>query len=223
MNNENQKHLENLNEIRSIMERSSSFLSLSGLSGIFAGIFALAGAGFAYWLIFIHYAYERSSFIIDSINFDYKITALLFADAIIVLFLALTFGFYFTYRNAKNKGLKIWSKTAKRLLINLMIPLITGGILSLILIWHGAAFIVAATTLIFYGLALINASKYTVNDVRYLGISQTILGLTAAIDIGFGIFYWALGFGVMHIIYGTIMYLKYERKEKKVKQKKQKQ
>lgn len=212
MNNENHKHLEDLKEIRSIMERSSSFLSLSGLSGVFAGLFALAGAGFAYWYIYIYHSFEQRSFIIHSIDFDYEVTAVLFLDAAIVLFLALTVGWYFTYRNSKRKGLKMWNKTSRKLITALLIPLVSGGIFSLILIWHGAAFIISATTLIFYGLALINASKYTVNDVRYLGISQVILGLIASVDIGFGIFYWAMGFGVMHIIYGSIMYLKYERK-----------
>lgn len=212
MDNEKQKHLENLNEIRSIMERSSSFLSLSGLGGIFAGIFALIGAGFAWWLINIYHSYERRSFIIETGDFSLEIITALFIDALIVLILAITFGYLFTHRNAKKNNLKLWNKTSKLLLINLFIPLIVGGFFVMILIWHGAAFIIAATTLVFYGLALINASKYTVHDIRYLGISQVILGLIAAVDIGNGILYWALGFGVMHIIYGTIMYLKYERK-----------
>ena len=212
MDNEKQKHLENLNEIRSIMERSSSFLSLSGLGGIFAGIFALVGAGFAWWLVNIYHGYERKSFIIETGDFSLEIIIALFIDALVVLILAITFGYLFTHRNAKKNNLKLWNKTSKLLLINLFIPLIVGGFFVMILIWHGAAFIIAATTLIFYGLALINASKYTVHDIRYLGISQVILGLIAAVDIGNGIIYWALGFGVMHIIYGTIMYLKYERK-----------
>ena len=204
MSNDNQKHLENLNEIRSIMERSSSFLSLSGLGGIFAGIFALIGAGFAWWLVNIYHGYERRSFIIESGDFSLEIVIALFIDAVIVLILAISFGFIFTHRNAKKRGLKLWNKTAKLLLINLFI---------LILIWHGAPFIISATSLIFYGLALINASKYTVHDIRYLGISQVIIGLIAAVDIGNGILYWALGFGLMHIIYGTIMFYKYELKK----------
>jgi len=213
MSNENQKHLENLTEIRSIMERSSSFLSLSGLAGVFAGIFALIGAGFAWWLINIYHNYERRSFIIESGDFSIEIIVALFADALIVLILAITFGYIFTHRNAKKSGLKLWNQTSKLLLLNLFVPLIAGGFFILILIWHGAAFIISATTLIFYGLALINASKYTVSDIRYLGISQVIIGLIAAIDIGNGIIYWALGFGIMHIIYGSIMYYKYERKK----------
>jgi fumarate reductase subunit D len=213
MNDQNQKHLENLNEIRSIMERSSSFLSLSGLGGIFAGIFALFGAGFAYWFVHIYKAYERKTFLISSGDFSIEVITALFTDAMIVLALALIFGYIFTHRNAKNKGIKLWNKTAKLMILNLIIPLITGACFIFILIWHGAAFIISATTLIFYGLALINASKYTMSDIRYLGISQVVIGFIAAVDIDNGIIYWGIGFGIMHIIYGSLMYFKYERKK----------
>ena len=150
MDNENKKHLENLNEIRSIMERSSSFLSLSGLSGIFAGIFALIGAGFAYWYIYIFYAFKRSSVIINPMNFDIEIIAVLFIDAAIVLFLAIASGYWFTYINSKKKGLKMWNPTSKKLIIALLIPLATGGLFSLILIWHGATYIISSTTLKYF-------------------------------------------------------------------------
>ena len=36
-------YLRDIGEIRSLMERSSKFISLSGWAGIFAGIYALAG------------------------------------------------------------------------------------------------------------------------------------------------------------------------------------
>ncbi len=215
MINENKKHLENLSEIRSIMERSSSFLSLSGLGGIFAGIFALIGAVFAYWYIYIFNDFERQSFIVETSDLNIEFILVLFADATTVLFFALLFGFIFTYRNAKSKGLKVWNNTAKLLIISLFIPLVTGGIFILILLWHGAAFIIAGTTLVFYGLALLNASKYTHKDIKYLGIFEIIVGLIACIDIGYGLFYWAFGFGILHIIYGSVMFFKYERKSNK--------
>ncbi len=216
MSSDNQKHLENLTEIRSIMERSSGFLSLSGLGGIFAGTFALFGAAFAWWLVNIYHNFERKTFIIQSGDFSIEIVIALLADALIVLLLAITYGYIFTHRNAKKHGIKLLNKTAERMLINLFIPLITGGLFIIVLIWHGAAFIIAAATLIFYGLALINASKYTLSDIRYLGISQVIIGLIAAVDIENGIIYWGIGFGIMHIIYGTIMYYKYEKSTNKI-------
>lgn len=208
---DNHEHLKTLTEIRSLMERSSRFISLSGLSGVFAGIFALAGA-----YAFYHY-YAVSPFSEeywlrahnkpDGMYIEYFI----YLDAMIVLTLALGVGAIFTIRNSKKKGITIWDATAKRLVINLMIPLVTGGIFCLIMLQHGGIIFVAPATLVFYGLALINASKYTLNDIRYLGICEIILGLTGLLFLGYGLLLWAVGFGLLHIIYGAVMYYKYER------------
>lgn len=201
-------YLKDISEIKGMMERSSRFISLSGLSGIMAGIYALAGAYIAYSLIYSEqsfYSYKRIE------ASDYDTLALLVLDALIVLVLALGTGIYFTTKRATKQGLKIWDNTAKRLLINLLIPLVTGGLFALILVLRGFVGIVAPITLIFYGLALVNASKYTLTDVRYLGLSEILLGLLASYYIGYGLLFWALGFGVLHIIYGTLMYYKYEK------------
>ena len=212
MDKETNKHLEDLSKIRSIMERSSSFLSLSGLSGVFAGIFALLGAGFAYWYIHFKYAEEITKKIFPIYSINQEMLYVLLIDAGLVLFFALIFGLYFTYRNSKRKkNVNFWDNTAKRMLINLLIPLATGGIFSVIMLYHGAYFLVGSSTLIFYGLALVNASKYTVTDIRYLGLSEVFLGLLAAVNLGYALYFWAIGFGVLHIIYGTLMYLKYEK------------
>ena len=120
-------------------------------------------------------------------------------------------GLILTWRSAKKNGQTIWDATAKRMLINLMIPLVTGGFFCMILLMHGLIGLVAPVTLIFYGLALINGSKYTLDDIRYLGICEIILGLLASIFIGYGLLFWAIGFGVLHIVYGMLMYNKYER------------
>jgi general stress protein CsbA len=205
---EQKEHLQALSDIRSMMERSSRCISLSGLSGVFAGIFALIGAYAAYlkMQLFTIGLYSRSS-----VNIS-EVVTYLFWDAAIVLVASLSVGTLLTIRKSKRKGIKVWDSTAKRLLINLLIPLITGGIFCLILILKEDIGLVAPATLIFYGLALINASKYTFNDIRYLGLCEIVLGLAGSICIGYGLLFWAIGFGVMHIIYGTLMYFKYERK-----------
>ena len=197
-----------LSDIREMMEHSSRFISLSGLSGIFAGIYALAGAWIAYSLIENKYVLYDGKLMGD-ISFD--LVAYLGLDALIVLLLALATGIYFTTRKARKKGLRIWDKTTKRLLVNLSIPLVTGGFFCIVLLLRGVSGLVVPATLIFYGLALLNASKYTLNDVRYLGLTEIILGLVACFVEGYGLIVWAIGFGVMHILYGTIMYLKYEK------------
>jgi hypothetical protein len=205
---EDQKeHLQSLSEIRSMMERSSRFISLSGLSGVFAGVFALIGAYLGYVrLKEFDYSYRsmNNDLIMDTVIY------FLFLGGF-VLIASLLVGVILTIRNSRKKGIKIWDNTAKRLLINLMIPLITGGLFCLVLLYHNDLGMVAPATLIFYGLALINASKYTLNDIRYLGVCEIILGLVASIYIGYGLFFWAAGFGILHIVYGAAMYFKYER------------
>ena len=106
--------------------------------------------------------------------------------------------------------MKVWDSTARRMVISLFVPLATGGIFCLILLYHHLVFLMAPSTLLFYGLALINASKYTLHEARVLGISEVILGLMAAWLVGYGLLFWAIGFGVLHIFYGLMMYFRYE-------------
>lgn len=190
-----------------MMERSSSFLSLSGLSGVAAGSMALLASGLCYLLMNRH-------------NIDYfdgrrnlyppELSKQLILVALLTLLLALCSGFFFTYRKAKRLNLPLWTSLTKSLLIHLSIPLITGGLFCLILIWYQLFFLVAPGTLLFYGLALISASKYTQKDIFGLGLVEIFLALIAFVIPGYGLIVWAVGFGIMHIIYGIIMHFKYQ-------------
>ena len=204
-----QEHLQALTDIRSMMERSSRFISLSGLSGVFAGIFALVGVYLAHLKIKNLYSnfYNRVD---NDLIFDTMVY--LITVAVSVLFCSLLVGVILTVRNSKKRGISIWDGTSKRLLINLAIPLASGGLFCLLLLHHGIGWLVGPVTLIFYGLALINASKYTFNDIRYLGVMEILLGLFSTYYVGYGLICWAIGFGVLHIVYGAVMYFKYERK-----------
>ena len=207
------EHLNNLSEIRTLMEKSSRFLSLSGLSGISAGIVALIGAVVAYFYL------GQTLYLPDTVNYIFNEDAsirhqflwFLIADGACVFLLAIGFGLYFTMRRAKKNIFTLWDPAAKRLLINLFIPLIAGGLFCLSLLYHYQVFLVAPATLVFYGLGLLNASRYTLNDIRYLGLSEIALGIISSFYIYYGLLFWALGFGVLHIVYGALMYYKYER------------
>lgn len=205
--------LETLTEIRSLMERSSRFLSLNGLAGVFAGIFALIGAFAAYIYLDMSFNTPRYFDYLMTTEGGYHISFLLFffIDAFLVLLASVGVALYLAYRKAKKKGLKVWDRTGRRAMINMLIPLVSGGLFCLILVYHGYVGFVAPVTLIFYGLSLVHTSKYTFEDVRYLGISEIILGLLASLWLGYGLLFWAVGFGILHIIYGIIMYYKYER------------
>jgi hypothetical protein len=194
--------------IRNMMERSVKFISLSGLSGILAGIYALIGAGIVYYLV--HYPVSPFNYRTYSISESGILWQLLLV-AIGVLFASLATGLWLSNRKAKKHGVKLWTSTTRQLIFNLAIPLISGGIFILIILYNGHFGIAAPASLIFYGIALINGSTNTYEEVRYLGFSEILLGLISALLPGFGLLFWALGFGVMHIVYGTIMYYRYDK------------
>ncbi len=207
------KHLENLSEIRTLMEQSSRFISLSGLSGILAGLFALAGALAAIWFMDFKYYFHDYRELIFTTDGTLKSSPFWFftIDAMLVLLLAIVSAVLLTIRKAKKQGLSIWDKSAQRLIINLFIPLVSGGILCIILLLRNEIHLIAPLTLIFYGLGLVNASKFTLHDVKYLGLCEIALGLVASYFVGYALLFWAIGFGILHIIYGFMMYVKYER------------
>lgn len=205
----NQEHLNNLAEIRSLMEKSTTFISLSGLSGISAGIIGLAAAVLVYFKFEHLFSPNRSYTGAPAVSSG-TMTSLIIT-AVIVLVLTFGAAIFFTSHKAKKKGLPVWNSSAKRLVLNLFIPLAAGGVFCLILLYHEFYGLIAPAMLLFYGLSLLNASKYTLNEIRFLGISELIIGLLAAIWFQYGLLFWAIGFGVLNIIYGISMYVKYER------------
>jgi hypothetical protein len=210
MSSQNQQ-LEALQDIRRMMQRSSRFISLSGLSGIAAGIWALVGSYFAYdWIYEYYQRYAANGY--SGTEFQHlKVSLLVLAAA--VLGAALVSAFYFTWRRASKNNLPVWDHTAKMLTTSMLIPLVTGGLLILALLRYDEWRFVAPLCLIFYGLALVNGSKYTLSEIKYLGICEIILGLINTQFIGYGLYFWAIGFGVLHIVYGFFMWWKYERSD----------
>jgi hypothetical protein len=201
--------LSTLQDIKKIMERSSRFISLSGWSGIAAGLCALAGAGMAKIRIDAYFKEVASTGngCTSCLKYD------LILIAAIVFLAALIAAIIFTYFKSKSDGVPIWGATSKRLLWNTLLPMLTGGVFILKLILIEEVGLIAPSALIFYGLALINGSKYTMGDIRYLGYAQLLLGMICLFAPGSGLIYWALGFGVFHIIYGILMWRYHDNNE----------
>lgn len=197
-----------LASIRSLMERSSKFLSLSGLSGVMAGIYALIGAFIGYRIVNEKY---NSLSISDSYTDNSLIYHQLILIAALVLLLSVLSGILLSIRQAKKRGENYWNPVSRRLISSMLIPLFTGGLFIIILFLRLEYDLIASACLIFYGLSLIAASQYTFSDVKWLGICQIILGLLAALIPAFGLMFWVIGFGLLHIIYGTVMHFKYNR------------
>ena len=202
-----QKHQEDLSHIRSMMERSSRFISLSGLSGVFAGLSALIGGLYVYQLFKVngldYFDGEHKLYSVDLVSELVYI-------ALIVLFFALTFGIFFTIRKSRKYNLPIWTSSTKKMLINLAIPLLVGAVFCFSLLHHQIYVLIAPATLLFYGLALINAEKYTFSDIKYLGFCELALGCVSLFFLGYGLVFWIIGFGILHILYGLIVFKKYK-------------
>ena len=199
-----------------MMERSSRFISLSGWSGVAAGTCALVGAHFGNQILQERgsrgsgvASYTSSS----NISLQDVVEDKLFWIAVLTFVAAFISAFVFTYVRSRKAGIPMWGKTATRLIINVSIPMLVGGLFILKLLEAGTVGLIAPACLIFYGLALVNASKYTLGEIRYLGYAQLILGLLNCWAVGYGIYFWAIGFGILHIIYGGLMWWKYERKQ----------
>ena len=204
-----EEYEKDLASIRSIMERSVKFISLSGLSGVLSGLYALIGAAVAYKAIYYPlspFGYFHSS-ILDHPSAIFKLEL----TALIVLLASLATGFMMSYRKAKKLETSLWSATSKQLFKDLAIPLGSGGLFILILLLRQYYILLAPGCLIFYGLALTQASRSTYVEVMYLGLTEIALGLISAAFPGYGLILWATGFGVMHIVYGAVMYFRYER------------
>ena len=210
---ESREHLQTLTEIRSLMERSSKFLSLSGLAGVSAGIIALMGAAIVMMRLQTGpFAILRSDPQDTYTRVDTpEIRQFLIIVAVSVLAAALLSGTYFTVRKAQRQGLNVWNQSSKRLLWAMLVPLATGGIFCLCLFSYHLIWLAFPSTLIFYGLALLNGSKYTLRDVESLAYCEIGLGLASLFWPGYNLLAWAIGFGVLHIVYGLAMYYKYER------------
>ncbi|MDO5616179.1 MAG: hypothetical protein Q4G16_08315 [Cruoricaptor ignavus] len=204
---EQKKYHEDLLHIRSMMERSSRFISLSGLSGVFAGLSALLGAVYVYFILkregIDYFAGKSNIYSVD-------LVCELFVVGFIILAIAIFSGCFFTVRKSRKNNLKIWDSTIRKMLFNFAIPLVVGGIFCLGVSYHGLFAFIAPITLIFYGLALVSVSGYTITDVRYLGYLEILLGLLSVFFIGWGLVFWGIGFGVLHIVYGILMYAKYK-------------
>ncbi|HYF67763.1 MAG TPA: hypothetical protein VD884_06495 [Ohtaekwangia sp.] len=197
-----------LASIRTMMERSAKFISLSGLSGVLAGIYALAGAVAAYFIV--HYPVSPFRYRIFSATEPHTLWKLLVV-ATVVLVASISTGLWLSNKKAAKHGLTLWTGASKTLFVNMAIPLITGGLFILVMLSTGHFGLAAPASLIFYGLALIQGSSNTYDEVRYLGFSEIGLGLISAMLPGYGLLFWAMGFGILHIVYGTIMYNKYDK------------
>lgn len=177
------------------MERSTRTPSLSGIAGILIGIVALGGVGVFRWL-----EGGSANLLRDGI-----------LAALTTLLLAISLALHFSYRMAQRQRLPLRSRPLDLVVIELSIPLAAGGAFCIALLLQGLFSYLPFAMLTFYGLGLVSASKFAVREVRWLGLTELLLGICSAFVPGWGPGLWATGFGGAHILYGVRIYLRYEK------------
>jgi heme/copper-type cytochrome/quinol oxidase subunit 2 len=207
---EQNSHADDLRVIRKIMEDSSRFLSLSGLSGVFTGLLALVGAYIAWFFILDNGDMPYDRLLEGNLKSEIAwIRLALFIDAFVILIIAICISFLMSYRKAKREGSGLWNPVTRRMMIYFSIPLLAAAGFIIILLTHADYQYIPSVMLVFYGLALVSIARFTFGEVQYLGLFEIITGLIAGFFVEYGILFWAFGFGFLHILYGLIMYRKY--------------
>lgn len=197
---ENKEALNTLNDIKDMMERSSKFKAISGLSIIIVGILASLVSAYIYFFLGDY-----------SINTPtkWRTTAIIAIGLLVVAFATV---FLMAYLKAKRHNLRFtFDTTMRRFLLHFFIPMVAGGLLCIALLLQQHYGLVSSITLIFYGLALINSSHFSYPALRYLGYAELALGLVDCFMVNYALLTWFLGFGVLHIVFGIIFMIHYER------------
>lgn len=215
--------LEALKEIRKVMQQSARIFSLSGWSGIWAGSVALLGMS---WIGYVLSDFGRSE-MTELSDFDIsKSTGLvsggqisephlriLFYSVLAVFVLAVLGAVFFSFNKSRREGHTAgYNDVARKLLINMAIPMGAGAVFLLKFATEMHYHYFVPVSLVFYGLALINCSKYTFTEIKYLGLLEVLLGLLALVLMKWHLWIWGMGFGVLHIVYGILMWHKYDKK-----------
>jgi hypothetical protein len=194
-----------LKVIRQLMERPVRYSTMSGLSGILAGLAALGGLA-ADWAI--------SSAWQDTPRMAMKINVLVWAGVLAVAFAGAVIC---TRLRERRQNMPFWSGVKKRILLTILPPFVAGVGLTLIIAyrWHtgwgpNEWGLIPAIWMLFYGLALWQVGLLSPVEVRLMGAAFLACGLAAA--LWFQPYpYWSLGvtFGGFHIVYGLAVWVRH--------------
>jgi len=172
-------------------------LSLMGWPGIYLGFVGTVGALVA-------------NSIVESPIGELEKLRFLMIDAAVVGVLAVAAAAFLSARRLKRAGLSMWGSDSRGVVLELTVPLLTGAVFCYVLLLNRMYLAVPGSLLLFYGLALAAAAKFGHFEIRVLGVVEIALGFAALAFPVHALMYWAMGFGIAHILYGSLIYFKYE-------------
>jgi len=177
--------MEDLRFIRQTMENGNAFTAVPGWGGVGMGVTALAASAIA--------AGQETA---GSWLGVWAIEAVL----------AAAIGAWAIERKARRFELPVLSGTGRKVLLGFAPPALAGIIITVALWTAGATELIPGAWLLLYGVAVVAAGTFSVRVVPLMGACFMILGvLTLLVVPGAGNLMLALGFGALHVVFGTII------------------
>ena len=181
--------MDNLQYIRETMERASAFTAVPGWGQVVIGITALVAS----------YLSAQQTTVGGWLK-----TWL--AEAIISVLIA---GWSMD-RKARAIGTPLLAGPGRKVVFSLSPPMIVGVLLTVVLYRAGLPKAIPGMWLLLYGTGVVTGGMFSVNIVPVMGICFMVLGaVTLFTAPSLGNWLMALGFGGLHIIFGTIIARKY--------------
>jgi len=181
--------MDNLQFIRETMERSAVFTSVPGYGGALMGATAVGAAIIAH-----------SQPLITNWLIVWLVEAAL----------AFSIGFFALWQKSKNSGESLASVPAKKFALAFAPPIVAGIILTALFYYRGFFEFLPCAWLTLYGTAVVTGGAYSVKIVPTVGWIFVALGAVAAFaPARAGNLLMALGFGVLHIVFGSIVARRY--------------
>ena len=177
--------MDNLSFIRSTMERATSFTAVPGWGGVAMGATALVAAAIA--------PLQGSP---DGWLRVWLVEALV-AGAI---------GSYAMARKARRSEGAALSRPTRRFLLSYAPPILVGALLTFVLHREGLFRVLPGLWLMLYGTGVVTGGAFSVRVVPVMGLCFMAVGAVALVaPASWGDPALALGFGVLHIIFGVII------------------
>ena len=176
--------MDNLRFIRETMERSASFTAVSGWAGVAMGVVALGAAAVARlqeapwaWLAVWLAAASLSA-------------------AVAVGGMAM---------KSRSVGTPLFSGPGRKFASSFAPPIAVGGALTLALFGAGQTALLPGTWLLLYGAAVVTGGAHSVRIVPLMGVMFMATGAVALALPGWGDVFMAVGFGLLHLVFGVII------------------
>ncbi|MDQ3555407.1 MAG: hypothetical protein M3409_01335 [Gemmatimonadota bacterium] len=177
--------MDNLRFIRETMERAGSFTAVSGWGEVVIGVSALAAA----WIATVQPTAERWLFV-------WSVEALL----------SMAIGVWTTARKARSAGVPLLSGAGRKFALSLAPPIAAGALLTAVLFPAGVTAVLPGMWLLLFGVGVVTAGAFSVRVVPVTGLCFMAVGALALITPpAWGDAWMALGFGGLHIGFGTLV------------------